>query len=209
VRKRSHHIFMTRVKEETGSSPEIGIDEHSHPQIRDPPNRYVRGEQWVRIPNLTRLVTDSAFSGRPTREKKDRITTDDILASLTRQTELKQKLGKEDHVALEEIAETEDVSRFQGFNPEPESSTMVERKTDYGHLVFVFMLLIGLTVVWLYNSPSKPFDLTPLNRVLQKSDVQSIFANLSQLGIIALAALVGALWIRRKRRGSSQQFLSL
>jgi len=200
---------MTRVKEETGSSPEIGIDEHSHPRIRDPPNRYVRGEQWVRIPNLTRLVTDSAFSGRPTREKKDRITTDDILASLTRQTELKQKLGKEDHVALEEIAETEDVSRFQGFNPEPESSTMVERKTDYGHLVFVFMLLIGLTVVWLYNSPSKPFDLTPLNRVLQKSDVQSIFANLSQLGIIALAALVGALWIRRKRRGSSQQFLSL
>jgi len=148
------------------------------------------------------------FSGRPTREKQDRITTDDILARLTRQVELKQKLGKEDHVAIEEIAETEDVGRFQGFNPEPESPTMVERKTGYGHLAFVFMLLIGLTVVWLYNSPSKPFDLAPLNGVLQKSGVQSIFANLSQLGMIALAALVGALWIRRKRRGPSQQFLS-
>ncbi len=47
------------------------------------------------------------FFGRPTREKKDRITTDDILASLARQAELKQKLGKEDHVAIEEIAERE------------------------------------------------------------------------------------------------------
>ena len=101
------------------------------------------------------------FFGRPTREKKDRITTDHILASLARQAELKQKLGKEDHVAIEEIAEREDVSRFQGFNPEPESPTMVETKTDYGHLVFVFMLLIGLTVVWLDNSSSKPFDLAP------------------------------------------------
>ena len=116
------------------------------------------------------------FFGRPTREKKDRITTDDILASLTKQAKLKQKLGKEDHVAMEETAETEEVSRFQGFNPEPESPTMVERKTGYRHLVFVFMLLIGLTVVWLYNSPSKPFDLAPLKGVLQKSSVQSIFA---------------------------------
>src|SRR5439155_26929602 len=59
VRKRSHHIFVTRVKEEMGGSPEIGIDGYSHPQVRDPPHRYVRGEQWLRIPNLPRLLTDS------------------------------------------------------------------------------------------------------------------------------------------------------
>jgi len=86
---------------------------------------------------------------------------------------------------------------------------MMEKKKGYGHLVFVFMLLIGLTVVWLYSSISKPFDLALLNGVLQKSRVQSIFANLSQLGVIALAALVGALWIRRNRRGSSSRLLSL
>ncbi len=55
-----------------------------------------------------------------------------------------QKLGKEDQVSLEEIAETEDLIRFQRFNLEPESSLMMERKTGYGHLVFVFMLLTGL-----------------------------------------------------------------
>ena len=149
------------------------------------------------------------FSGPPTREKGDKITTDDILASLTRQAELKQKLGKKDQVALEEIAETEDLSPFQGFSPEPEPPSIDAGKTGYGHLVFVFMLLTGLAIVWLYSSISKPFDLASLNGVLQKSGVQTIFANLSQLGIIALAALVGALWIRRKRRGSSPQLLSL
>ena len=148
-------------------------------------------------------------SGRPTIEKEDRVTTDDILASLTRQAELKQKLGKEDQLTLEEIAETEDLSRFQGFNPEPDSPFIMAGRKSYGHLVFVFMLLTGLTVVWLYSSISKPFDLSSLDGVLQKSGVQSIFANMSQLGVIALAALVGALWIRRKRRGSSPQLRSL
>jgi hypothetical protein len=148
------------------------------------------------------------FSGPSTRGKKDRITTDDILASLTRQAELKQKLGKRDQVALDEIAEMEDLSGFQGFNPEAESPSIVERKTSYGHLVFVFMLLTGLMVVWLYSSISKPFDLASLNGVLQKSGVQSIFGNLSQWGITGLAALVGALWIRHQRRDSSPQLLS-
>ena len=148
-------------------------------------------------------------SGRPTIEKKDRVTTDDILASLTRQAELKQKLGKEDQVTLEEIAETEDLSRFQGFNPEPDSLFMMAWRKGYRHLVFVFMLLTGLTVVWLYSSTSTPVDLSSLDGVLQKSGVQSIFADMSQLGVIALAALVGALWIRRKRRDSSLQLRSL
>ncbi len=86
---------------------------------------------------------------------------------------------------------------------------MMERKTSYGHLVFVSMLLTGLTVGWLYSSISQPFDLEPLSGVFQKSGIQSIFGNLVQFGVIALAALVGALWIRRKKRasGASSSFL--
>ena len=148
------------------------------------------------------------FSGPLARRKKDTVTTDDILASLTRQAELKEKLGEKDQVALEEIVETEDLSRFQGFKPKPESPLMVEKNTGFGHLVFVFMLLSGLIVVWLYSSVSKPFDLTSLNGIIQKSGVQPIFANLTRLAVIASAALVGALWIRHKRRGSSPQLLS-
>lgn len=147
------------------------------------------------------------FSGPLARQKKDRVTADDILDSLTRQAELRQKLGQKDEVRLEEIAEVEDLSRFQGFNPEPASPSIVVKRS-FGHLAFVLMLLGGLTVVWLYSSISKPFDLASLNGIIQKSGIQSIFGNQAQLGIIALAALLGALWIRRRRRGSGLQFLS-
>jgi len=148
------------------------------------------------------------FSGQLTRSKKDGVTINDLLPSLIRQAELKQKLVERDRVALEEIAETEDLSRFQGFNPEFESPSIADKKTRLGRFVFVFMLLIGLTVVRSYISISKLLDLTSVNGFIQKSGVQAIFANLAQLVIIALAALVGALWILRKRRGSSSRLFS-
>ena len=148
------------------------------------------------------------FSGPLMKQNKDRVTTDDILDSLTRQAELRQKLRERDQVGLEEIAETEDLSRFQGFNTEPTSASMTTKKRSFGHLAFVFMLLIGLIVVWTHSSISKPFELASLNGIIQKSGVPSIFASQVQFGIIALAALLGALWIRRRRRGSSLQLLS-
>ncbi len=143
------------------------------------------------------------FSGPLARQKKVRVTTDDILDSLTRQAELKEKLGEKDSVRLEEIVETEDLSRFQGFNPEPVFSPKMAQNRSLGHLAFVFMLLGVLSVVWLSGSVSKRFDLSSLNGIIQKSGVQSILANPAQLGIIALVALLAALWIRRRRRNSS------
>ena len=148
------------------------------------------------------------FSGPLTRQKKEEVTTDDIVDSLTRQAELRQKLDEEDQVRLDEIAETEDLSRFQGFNIEPASALRTAEKRSFGHLAFVFMLLIGLAIVWLYSSISKPFDLASLNGIIQKSGVPSIFANQAQLGIIALAAVIGALWIRHRRLGSSLNLIS-
>jgi len=148
------------------------------------------------------------FSGPLTRQKKERVTTDDILDSLTRQAEIRQKLGEDDRVGLEEIAGTEELIPLQGFNPEPEFPSVGAKKRSLGHLAFVLMLLTGLTVVWLYSSISKPFDLASLTSIIQKSGIQSIFANKAQLGIIAVAAFMGALWIRHRRRGSSMRLLS-
>ena len=135
------------------------------------------------------------------------VTADDILDSLTRQAELSQKLGERDEMELEELAET-DLSRFQGLNPGPASALVVARNRSFGHLAFVFMLSCGLAVVWLFSSASKRFDPASLNGIIQKSGLQSIFANQAQLVIIALAALLGALLIRRRRRSPSRQLLS-
>ena len=147
------------------------------------------------------------FSGPLTRKKKDMVTADDILDSLTRQAELSQKLGERDEMELEELAET-DLSRFQGLNPGPASALVVARNRSFGHLAFVFMLSCGLAVVWIFSSASKRFDPASLNGIIQKSGLQSIFANQAQLVIIALAALLGALLIRRRRRSPSRQLLS-
>jgi len=147
------------------------------------------------------------FSGPLKRQEKDRVTDDDILDSLTRQAELRQKFGERDAIGLKEIAETEDLSRFQGFNREPASVPEMANRS-LGHLVFIVMLLCGLTVVWLYSSISKPFDLALLNGIIQKSGVQSIFANQARFGIIAIAAVVGALWIRHRKRSSNLQLTS-
>ena len=148
------------------------------------------------------------FSGPVARQKKDVVTIEDTLESLTRQAELRQKLGENDSLSLDEIAGTEELSRFQGFNPEPAFPSTIAKKRSFGHLAFVFMLLTGLTIVWLYSSISKPFDLASLNGIIQKSGVQSVFANEAQVGIIALVAFIGALWIHRRRRASSLPFLS-
>jgi len=148
------------------------------------------------------------FSGPPTRQKRDRLTADDLLDSLTRQAEIRQKLGERDQVRFEDIVETEDLSQFQRFGPEAGSPSPTAKERSLGHLAFVFMLLAGLTVVWLYSSISKQFDLASLIGIIQKSGVQSVFANQAQLVIIAMAALLGALWIRHRGRGSSLRLLS-
>lgn len=147
------------------------------------------------------------FSGPPTRQKGDRVSADDILDSLTRQAEMRQKLGERDQVRFEDIVETEDLSQFQR-GPEGRSPSPTAKERSLGHLAFVFMLLAGLTVVWLYISISKRFDLASLIGIIQKSSLKSVFANQAQLGIIAMAALLGALWIRHRRRGSSLRLLS-
>ena len=149
------------------------------------------------------------FSGPLTRQKKDRVTSDDILDSLTRQAQLRQKLEERDEVRLEEIAETEDLSRFQGLNPGSASAPMAAKNRSFGHLAFVVMLSCGLAVVWLFSSASKRFDPASLDGIIQKSGVQSIFANQAQLGIIALAALLGALLIRRRRRSPGRYLHSV
>ena len=147
------------------------------------------------------------FSGLVARPKRDRVTNDDILDSLTRQAELRQKLGKNDQVRLEEIAEIEDLSRFEGLNHEPAPASKMAEKRSFAHLAFIFTLVIGLTVSLLYGSISKPFDLVWLDAIIQRSGVSSIFANPAQLGIIALVAVLGALWIRHRRRVSSLHIL--
>ena len=191
-----------------GDSPRLGVGEYSHPQIRDRPTSIVGTIRLSSDSRSPRARHRFGFSGPRSRQNKEGVTTDDILDSLTRQAELRQKLGEDDSVGFDEIAETEELIQVQGFNPEPAFTSMTPKKRSAGQLAFVFMLLTGLAVVWLFSSFSKPFDLTSLSGIIQRSAIQSIFANQARVGTIALGAFLGALWIRHRRRSSSLRLLS-
>ncbi len=120
-----------------------------------------------------RLVTDSVSLAHRLERRRTGLPPTTFLLALLGKSSSGRNLGKRIRCLSRKIAEADDLIRFQGFNPESESPSMMERKTGYGHLVFVSML------------------------------------NLVQFGVIALAALVGALWIRRKKRasGASSSFL--
>ena len=207
MRKRSRHVLVRGLWGDSGN-PQSSVGEYSHPQIRDRPRRIVARIRLGSDSRSPRARHRFGFSGPPTRQKKERVTSDDFLDSLTRQAELWQNLGEDDSVRLEEIAGTEELIQIQRFNPEPALTSKIPKKRSVGQLAFVFMLLTGLTVIWLYSSISKPFDLTSLNGIIQRPGIRSIFANQARLGIIALASVLGALWIRHRRRGSSLRLLS-
>ena len=143
------------------------------------------------------------FSGPRARQKIQRVTTDDILDSLTRQAELRQKLGKKDQVSLEEIVESEDRSMFQEVRPEIAAPLLEGKTRDIGHFTFVLMLLGGLIVALVYASTTRGVDLASLNSIIWRSGISSVFANQAQVEVIGLAAIVGAIWIRHRRRHSS------
>jgi hypothetical protein len=90
----------------------------------------------LRILDLPEARHRFGFSGFVTRPKKNKVSTDDVLDSLTKQAELRQKLGHKDQVRLEEIAETEDLTRFQGFSPDPASDLMTSEQRSFGDLAF-------------------------------------------------------------------------
>ena len=105
-----------------------------------------------------RLVTDSVSLAHRLERRRTGLPPTTFLLALLGKSSSGRNLGKRIRCLSRKIAEADDLIRFQGFNPESESPSMMERKTGYGHLVIVSMLLTGLTVGWLYRSISKPFD---------------------------------------------------
>lgn len=145
-----------------------------------------------------------SFSGVARKKKLDRVSPDDILDSLTRQAELRQKLGETSQLGMDEIAaETAELKRLQGLNPELDRPSPRTPERSLGHLAFVIMLLAGLTSVWLLTAISNPFGLVSVNWIIRKSGVQSVFTNQAELVIVAMAALSAALLIRRRRQRSN------
>jgi hypothetical protein len=150
------------------------------------------------------------FSGVVRRKKSDRVTPDDILDSLTRQAELRQRLEETDQLGIEEIAGgMAELDAVLGFNPELPPPSLKTTERSLGHLAFVIMLLTGLTFVWLFTAISKPFDLAPVDWIIRRSGVQSVFSNQAELAIVGMVALTAALLVRLRRRRPDHHLLTI
>ncbi len=151
------------------------------------------------------------FSGKRKRAKpleetaSVSVSSDDILDSLTRQASSQVGVGEQQTQSLELIGETEE----QGLFPEPTLATVGHTKLEVGRnlgrYAIVLMCLGGLFIVWLYSSGRQIFETTQWDAIVQKTGVQSVFANPAQIAIMSTFAMIIALWVAYRRRASRLQ----
>lgn len=85
----------------------------------------------------------------------------------------------------------------------PVAPARVVRERGLGRYAFVFMLLGGLSMLGLYGFLTRTIDPSLLNRLIQYTSVQTIFAQPLRVGVIAASAILAGLWIARKRKHST------
>ena len=143
------------------------------------------------------------FSGKRNRNipnESTRVSSDDILDSLTRQAASQLGFQEQHTQSLEVLADEDEptLSAEPVFSAETPFSPVGRRKL--GHYVIVVVGGAGLVVVWLYGSVKGLIGTAFLDSILQRMGVHSIFANPAQVGIISLAALLTSVWIAVRRR---------
>ena len=133
------------------------------------------------------------------------VSSDDILDSLTRQASSQVGVGEQQTQSLELIGETDE----QGLFSEPTLATVghtrLETGRNLGRYGIVLMCLGGLAIVWLYSSGRQIFEAIQWDAIVQKTGVQSVFANPAQIAIMSIFAMIIALWIAYRRRASRLQ----
>ena len=147
------------------------------------------------------------FAGKRKRTSfsESSVSRDDILDSLTRQAASQLGFQEQHTQSLEVLAEGEEPTLI--------SETVVPAETPFdhvpgrklGHYVIVAMGGVGLVVVWLYSAAKGFMGTALLDSVLQRTGVNSAFANPAQVGIIAFAALILSVWVAARRRRARLQ----
>jgi hypothetical protein len=125
------------------------------------------------------------------------------LDSLTRQAQPRERREGEESRGFEEVVETQDANQFQSPDLPLTSQPRIENNRSYGRPAAILMVLGGFIAVWAYGSVTKAYDLSFLNRLIQDTGAQVVFANPAQVGVISATVLLVALWVRHRRRKSS------
>ncbi len=133
------------------------------------------------------------------------MSSDDILDSLTRQAASQVGHGEQQTQSLELIGETDEQSLYAEPTLATVERTKFEAGRNLGHYAIVLMCLGGLAIVWLYSSGRQIFEASQWDAIVQKTGVQSVFANPAQIAIMSIFAMIIALWVAYRRRASRLQ----
>ncbi len=113
---------------------------------------------------------------------------------------MKEGLLTQGKAGSEEVFGSEVLDDSRDQQTAPVAPARVGKERGLGRYAFVFMLLGGLSLLGLYGFLTRTIDPSLLNRLIQYSSVQTIFAQPLRVGVITASALLAGLWIARKRK---------
>ncbi len=147
------------------------------------------------------------FSGSSERGKNGKVTSDEILESLTRQANLRERLAQERSISLDEIVQTEEAGRYLQM-PERMSfpSTTNQERRSMGRFAFIVMLVGGFGILWIYGILSRAFDMIMPSRIQNLISITA-FIDPTKVFVIGLFALIAGLLVRRARKRTNLRLL--
>ena len=142
------------------------------------------------------------FSGKRKRNSFENtpVSSDDFLDSLTRQAASQLGFQEQHTRSLEILGEEDEPTISSGSALSTGTPFRSVQRRRLGHYAIVAMGGLGLVVVWLYSSTKGLMATRLLSSLVQRTGVNSVFANPLEVGIISLAALISSLWIAVRRR---------
>ena len=126
--------------------------------------------------------------------KKENVTRDDILKSLTKQAHPQDS-------SVDEVPETEEAAQFQDPDRTVVPAKIRNRGSARGALV---IFLGGFLAVWLYGYVTGAYEIPYLSGVTKRPEVQVgvqlVSSNPILFGAISASVLLGALYLRHRRK---------
>lgn len=128
-----------------------------------------------------------------------KVSSDEILDSLTRQASSQVGLSETNTRTLEILAD-EDPEVLDATPLSGVSELSKSPGGRFGQYVIAVMSIGGMAAVWFYSSGRTLISSNFFNDIIQRTNVRSVFGNPLEIGVVSLISLVVASWIAFRRR---------
>ena len=148
------------------------------------------------------------FRGKRHGRMTQATTTDEILDSLTRHAKLMEKNGEERTVELQTILESDPgEDRLQSLSSGTVPILEGLKSWNFGKIAFAIMLVVGLTLLWIFSKLSQSLGLESL-AMLEQTISRAGFTDWRKIALMAICAFTIDLLARRSTRTMRSRLIS-